>query len=130
MDQHDRGNSQARILHPGFYFVQKTYPTPMVNMFSSWAAGDARVFRHFQVVENHADIARKLPHLLCNASRPFGFDEPNGKSSEPRHVFGSIAGADATSVLIVVPVEDVMTAVLDAPVGSVGGENTFFASAS
>jgi hypothetical protein len=33
-----------------------------------------------------------------------------------------MARADATAVFVIVPVEDVMTAVLDAPVAAIGGK--------
>jgi hypothetical protein len=41
----------------------------------------ARVFRHPQVIEDQADVARELPHFLGDAACTCGFDEGNGKTA-------------------------------------------------
>ena len=61
----------------------------------------------------------QLAHLLRHTIHAFGFDEAEGEPSESRDVFGTVAGADAAPVFIEVPVQDVVTAILDAPVAPV-----------
>jgi hypothetical protein len=84
---------------------------------------DARVIRHSQVIENQADITCELPHFLCDVGCSFGFQYPNGESSKSGHVFKAKAGAYPVSIFIVVPIKDVMTAILNAPMAPIGGEN-------
>ena len=91
---------------------QKTVP-PTVNLFSlilktcrsTWIIG------HPQIIENQSDISCKLTHFLCNASCAFGFDDTNGESSESGDVFRAVAGAYAAAIFIVVPIEDIVTAI-------------------
>jgi hypothetical protein len=77
------------------------------------------VFGHSQVVENCSDIASELAHFLGNAGYAFGFDQGNGKTAEACYVFGTIAGAYPPSILIVIPVDDIVAAVLDSPVAAI-----------
>ena len=74
------------------------------------------VFSHSQVVENCSDIASELVHFLGNAGYAFGFDQGNGKTAEACYVFGTIVGAYPPSILIIIPVDDIVAAVLDRPV--------------
>ena len=74
------------------------------------------VFSHSQVVENCSDIASELLHFLGNAGYAFGFDQGNGKTAEACYVFGTIVGAYPPSILIIIPVDDIVAAVLDSPV--------------
>lgn len=60
-----------------------------------------------------------MAHGLRDAVGPFGLDQADGEASESGDVLGAMAGADAATVLVVVPVEDIVTAVLDAPVAAV-----------
>ena len=54
----------------------------------------------------------------------FGFDDSNSESPEPGHVFRAVAGAYPTAIFIVVPIDDVVAAILDAPMAAVNVENT------
>jgi len=60
---------------------------------------------------------------LCDTACSFGFDDTDGEASQAGDVFRAIASADAATVLIIVPVEDIMTAVFDAPVAPVGSQH-------
>jgi len=89
------------------------------------ASGSARVFGHAQVIEDQADVACEFSHFLCNAAHAFGFDGPDGKTAEARDVFRAVAGTYPAAVFIEIPVQDVVTAVFDAPVTSVDGKEVF-----
>lgn len=84
---------------------------------SGW--GGTGVFRHAEVVEDQAGIAVQLPHGLRDAVGAFGLDQADGEAAESGDVLGAMAGADAATVLVVVPVEDVVTAVLDTPMAAI-----------
>ena len=91
---------------------------------SRWSVqNDARVPGHPEVVKDETDFEGELPHLLGDAPYAFGFDHANGEPSQPGDVLRAVPGADSTPVFIVVPVEDVVTAVLDRPVAAVGREH-------
>ena len=60
---------------------------------------------------------------MGDAAYAFGFDDSNCKTSESGDVFWAMAGAYPTTVFVIVPVDDVMAAVFDAPVAAVGGKN-------
>ena len=81
--------------------------------------GGAGVFRHTEVVEDEAGIAVQLAHGLRHAADAFGLDQTDGKAPESGDVFGAVAGADAAAVFVIVPVEDVVTATLDAPMAAI-----------
>ncbi len=91
------------------------------NLFSrsSHTAGRASVFRHPQVVEDQARAPMELPHLLRHIGHAFGFDDTDGKASEAGDVFRAVPGSYPATVFVEVPVDDVMAAVLDAPVAPV-----------
>jgi hypothetical protein len=64
-----------------------------------------------------------VSHFLGDAAYAFGFDDSNGKTSESGDVFWTMAGAYPTAVFVIVPVDDVVAAVFDAPMAAVGGKN-------
>ena len=82
----------------------------------------ATVFRHPQVIEDQADVACEFTHFLCNAAHAFGFDGSDGEAAESRDVFRAVAGAYPAAVFIEIPVQDVVTAILDAPVPAIDGK--------
>jgi hypothetical protein len=57
--------------------------------------------------------------LLRDTEHSFAFDQAHGESSQAGHILRPMAGADTGAVFIVIPVDEVMTAVLDAPVPAV-----------
>jgi len=63
-----------------------------------------------------------LPHFLCHAVHTFGFDDTDGEASKTGDVFRTVTGSYPTAVFVNVPVDDVMAAILDAPVAAVGLE--------
>ena len=89
------------------------------------ASGSAGVLGHPQVIEDQADIAREFSHFLCDAAHALGFDYSDGKTSEARDIFRAIAGAYAAAVFIEIPVQDVVAAVLNAPVAPIDGKEFF-----
>ncbi len=78
----------------------------------------ARVLAHPQVVEYQTHVARQTSHLLRHVPSALGFEHPDGETTKPGDVFRAMAGADATAVLIIVPVDHVV-ATLDRPVPAV-----------
>ena len=48
--------------------------------------------------------------------------------TEPGDIFGAIAGADSTAIFIVVPIDDVVTAILNGPVTTINIEDTLWVS--
>ena len=70
-------------------------------------------------------IERELSHFLRDATYPFGFDDANGKTAQARDIFRAMAGSYAAAVFVIVPIHNVMPAVLDAPVAVVGDKHAF-----
>src|SRR2546429_3721032 len=68
-------------------------------------------------------VPRQSSHFLCHAPAAFGFEHADGETAKPRDVFRAVTGADATAVFIIVPVDDVVTTVLNRPVTAVDFEN-------
>ena len=95
------------------------------NLFSqlSRRSDRARIPGHPEVVEDQPHPAVEVSHLLRDIGDAFGFDEPNREPSEPRDIFGPMLRADTASVLIEVPVKNIVAAILDAPMAPIGGEN-------
>ena len=65
----------------------------------------------------------QLSHFLCDATYAFGFDDSNSKAPESGHIFWAVAGAYPTAIFIVVPIDDVVAAILDTPMGAVNVKN-------
>jgi len=86
----------------------------------SYGAG---VFRHPQVIKDQADVSGELSHFLGNAPWLFCFDEGDGKTAEPGDVFRAVSGAYPASIFVIVPIDDVMATVFDAPVATVCGKD-------
>ena len=62
--------------------------------------------------------------IFCATLRaPFGFDHSDSEAAKPGYVFRAVAGTDATAVLIVIPIENVVATVLDRPMAAVDLEN-------
>ena len=61
----------------------------------------------------------EFPHLLHHTVNTFGFDDTDGKASQAGDVFRAMAGSYSATVFVEAPVDDVMTAILDAPVAPV-----------
>lgn len=60
-----------------------------------------------------------MTHFLGDAGYPFRLDQGNGETSEACYVFGTIARTYPPSILIVIPVDDIVAAVLDTPVAAI-----------
>jgi len=61
---------------------------------------------------------------LRDAAYAFGFDDDaDGESPQSSHVFRTVALAYPASVFVIVPIDNVMTAVFDAPMATVGGKH-------
>ena len=61
---------------------------------------------------------------MRDAAYSFGFDDTNGKAAQARDIFRAMAGSYPASVFVIVPIDNVMTAVFDTPVAAVGGKHT------
>ena len=64
-----------------------------------------------------------MAHFLGDAPWLFCFDEGNGKTAEPGDVFRAVSGAYPASIFVIVPIDDVMAAVFNAPVATVCGKD-------
>ncbi len=82
----------------------------------------ARVLAHPQVVEYQTHVTRELSHFLRHTSSAFGFEHADGETTKPGDVFRTMAGTDATAVLIIVPIDHVV-ATLDHPMPTVDLEH-------
>ena len=58
----------------------------------------------------------EFPHFLRHTVHTLGFDDTDGKASEAADVFRAMTGSYPATVLVENPVDDIMTAILDAPV--------------
>src|SRR5260370_2493697 len=67
-------------------------------------------------------VTRQTSHLLRHTSSAFGFEHPDGETTKPGDVFRTMAGPDATAVLIIVPVDHIV-ATLDHPMPTVDLEH-------
>ena len=85
-------------------------------------AGCAGISPHAQV-KDQLSASVKLPNLLRHIVDPLRLHDSNGKASQASNVFRAMSSSHATTVLIMIPVNDVMAAVFDAPVTTVSGEN-------
>ena len=61
---------------------------------------------------------------MSDAAHTFGLDDADSKAAEARHVFRTVTGAYPAAVFIVVPVDDIVTAIFNAPMETVGFQNT------
>jgi hypothetical protein len=85
----------------------------------------ARVFSHAQIVKDQANIEHELSHFLRDAAYPFGFYDTNGKAAQAGDIFRAMSGTYPAAVFVIVPIDNVMTAVFDAPVAAIGGKHAF-----
>lgn len=61
---------------------------------------------------------------MRDATHPFLFDDANGKTPQAGDILRSMTCAYAAAVFAIVPIDNIMTTVLDAPVAAIGGEHT------
>ena len=61
----------------------------------------------------------ELPHFVRHTFYTLGFHDTDGEASKAGDIFWAVTGAYPTSVFIIIPVDDVVTAIFDAPVASV-----------
>ena len=59
---------------------------------------------------------------MSDAASAFGFDDADGETPESSDIFRTITGTNAATVLVIVPVEDVV-ATVDTPMAAIGDEN-------
>ena len=90
----------------------------------SESGDDTGVFGHPEVVEDQTNVTGEFSHFLGDASDLFGFDDTNGKTSKSGDILGAVAGTDSASVFVVVPIQDVMAAILNRPMASIQVEKT------
>ena len=61
----------------------------------------------------------ELPHFVRHTFYPLGFNNADSKAPKVSGIFRAVTGAYPTSVFIIIPVDDVVAAIFDAPVASV-----------
>ncbi len=101
------------------------YQSSRANLFSqvSRCGSPTRILGHPEVIEDQPHTALELPDFLRHTGHAFSFDQANGKPSEPRDVFRPVFGTDTAPVFIPVPVEDIVTTILNAPMAPIGDED-------
>ncbi len=57
---------------------------------------------------------------MCDVAHIFGLDDGNGKTAQSCNIFWAMAHAYPAAVFVIVPVDNVVAAVFDAPVAAVG----------
>lgn len=62
---------------------------------------------------------------MRDTADPFRFDDANGKAAQARDIFRAMACAYPAAVFVIVPIDNVVTAVFDAPVTTIGGKHAF-----
>ena len=72
--------------------------------------------------ESFAYVTHKLSHSLRDTAYTFGLNDGNGKTPQARNFPRAMALAYPVSVFVIVPIDNVMTTVFDAPVATVGGK--------
>ena len=50
----------------------------------------------------------------------------DGEAAKSGHIRGAVAGANARTILVKVPVDNVVAAILDDPMAAIGGEDVFW----
>lgn len=85
----------------------------------------AGILGHPQVIKDHAHIEHELSHFLGDAANPFGFDDSNCEAAKPGDVFRAVADPYSAAILVVIPINDVVAAVLNTPVFAVDLEHLF-----
>ena len=83
-------------------------------------AAQCRVAGQFQIIQHHARHAVQPEHLFAHRFISFllAFQHSNREPSQTRHVLRPVTGADATAILVEIPVQHVMHR-LDAPVPAI-----------
>jgi hypothetical protein len=94
----------------------------LLSFFISSGGIHAGVGGHAQVVEDQARVSVELAHFLSDVFDSLGLNQSDGEAAQAGDVLRAVAGADAAAVLVVVPIEDVMTAVFDRPVATIDFE--------
>lgn len=87
----------------------------------SWDTG---ILTHPEIIEDQSDIAIELAHFVGDTSDSFGFDQTDGETANSRDIFRAVAGSDSASVFIIVPIQDMVTAIFNDPMTPVDGEDT------
>ncbi len=64
-----------------------------------------------------------MSHFLRDTAYTFGLNDGNGKAPQSSDVFWAVTSSYAAAVFVIVPIDNVMTAVFDAPVATVGGKH-------
>ena len=59
---------------------------------------------------------------MRDATNASGFDDADGESPQSSDVFRAVTSAYAAAVFVIVPIDNVMTTIFDAPVATVGGK--------
>lgn len=64
-----------------------------------------------------------MSHFLSDAAYPFGFNDSNCEAAKPGDVFRTVTDPYSAAILVIIPIKDVVAAVLYAPVFAVDLEH-------
>ncbi len=62
-------------------------------------------------------------HLLRDTRYTFGLNDANGRTPQARDSFRAMLPAYPAAIFVIAPIDNVMTAVFDAPVATVDGKH-------
>jgi len=60
---------------------------------------------------------------LGDTARAFGFDDADGETTQPGHIFRTMSRTNAAAVFVIVPTDNVVATVFNTPVAPVGCKN-------
>jgi len=81
-----------------------------------------------KIVEDQADIAIQLLHFLGDAGFALGdvLSDAACETAQASDILGAVACPDAASILIEVPINHIVTAILNGPVTPIHFENALW----
>ena len=62
---------------------------------------------------------------MGNTASAFGFYDTDSESTQPGNILRSVTGAYTAAVFVIVPIDNIMAAIFDAPVSAVDGKHVF-----
>jgi hypothetical protein len=109
----------------GYKNLQRTHFSRLehrVNLFSPcWIESRLphKYFGHAQTVEDQADVPVQFAQLLGDTADALGLDDADGETAQAGDIFRAVPFANAAAILVIVSIQDVVTAVFDGPTAAV-----------
>ena len=118
--------STHHIRPDAFPFSSEDRGRDAINLFSSCLTQWSGIIRHAQVIEHAPGVEGALSHELGDGLVGFleRLEDADRDATPMRAILWVVAGAHATAILIVVPVDDGVHC-LDAPVAAIDAQDLF-----